>query len=197
MERHDQFLRELIQLEGGDPQQLCGRCRIATKESLYRCRECFSNHLCCGQCIVKDHVANPFHRVEVWNNRYFLRTTLSNAGLELHLLHGGDQCVNPRKLGRGVINILHTNGFHFIKVLFCGCASAPLPWIQLLRSRLWPASYKDPRTAFTMDVLDAFQRLNFNGKITLYAYYETLISMTDNTGIKKFKASELYLYGPL
>jgi hypothetical protein len=116
-----------------------------------------------------------------------MRTTLSKAGLDLHFLHNGGKCPNARKVGRGVLNIVHSNGFHFFKVFFCGCANAPLPWVQLLHAKLWPASYEEPRTAFTLDVLDHFQRLNFNGKITLYAYYETLHSMTDNTGTMKYK----------
>jgi hypothetical protein len=83
------------------------------------------------------------------------------------------------------MTIIHTNGIHLVKLRFCGCADAPEPWIQLLRNRMWPATRREPTTAFTLASLDLFQRLNLNGKLPAYAFHQALATMTDNSGIRK------------
>jgi hypothetical protein len=54
--------------------------------------------------------------------------------------------------------------------------------MQLLQSTWFPASLDRPQTAFTFDVLDTFQLLNLQGKISAYDFYYSLDHKTDNTG---------------
>jgi CxC2 like cysteine cluster associated with KDZ transposases len=42
-------------------------------------------------------------------------------------------------------------------VTWCTCANSPEPYIQLLRASLFPASFVQPETVFTFDVLDHFR----------------------------------------
>ena len=60
------FLDELLRHEGfgdsaGSP--LCGSCGRA--EGTIKCNDCFSQLLYCQQCIVKEHVNLPLHRIKV------------------------------------------------------------------------------------------------------------------------------------
>jgi hypothetical protein len=43
------------------------------------------------------------------------------------------------------------------QVLWCRCPNISKPYVQLLRAKLFPASFKRPTTAFTFDVLDHFR----------------------------------------
>jgi len=42
------------------------------------------------------------------------------------------------------------------QVQWCQCPNKPAPFVQLLRSKLFPASFNRPETAFTFEVLDHF-----------------------------------------
>ena len=77
--------------------------------------------------------------------------------------------------------VVDTSGIHTITLRFCGCIGAPHPRIQLLASSWFPASLNHPQTAFTFDVLDTFQHLNVQGKISAYDFYYSLNHKTDNT----------------
>jgi hypothetical protein len=88
--------------------------------------------------------------------------------------------------------VLHTNGFHKIRVVFCGCSSDQSTLLhrnQLLRSQLFPASPEIPKTAFTFQMLDLFCHLSTQGKLTTYDYYYSLLHLTDNTGVKHWNVS--------
>ena len=61
------YLLELIRLDGRgerQAQQACSGCLV--DEHQYRCQDCLGESLSCGPCIVKGHVLNPFHNIEVW-----------------------------------------------------------------------------------------------------------------------------------
>ena len=105
----------------------------------------------------------------------------------MHLGHDGRTCsASPNFLKS--LTILDTTGFHNAKVCVDGENAKKLPlWVRLLRADFWPASYDNPQTAFTFECLDLGYRLNLQGKLTLYDYYETLVSLTDNTGVKRPK----------
>ena len=65
---------------------------------------------------------------------------------------------------------------------YCGCQQAPPKTVQLLRSRLFPATVTDPKTAATFRVLESFQMLSFTSKVSAYEFYQALARRTDNTG---------------
>jgi hypothetical protein len=66
---------------------------------------------------------------------------------------------------------------------FCGCQGTPR-YIQLLRGRLFPASWKFPATAFTLACLNDFRNLSQGTKLSAHHFYKFLCRKTDSTGIK-------------
>ena len=73
------------------------------------------------------------------------------------------------------LTIVSSTGIFTRSVRWCHCAKTPDQYVQLLlRSKLFPASFKNPKTAFTFEVLDHFRldalecktaALNFMSKI--------------------------------
>lgn len=53
--------------------------------------------------------------------------------------------------------IVSSTGIFKRSVKWCRCPNSPEPYIQLLRANLFPASFFQPETAFTFDVLDHFR----------------------------------------
>lgn len=75
----------------------------------------------------------------------------------------------------GHIVVVASTGIFNRSVKWCSCPNAPAKHIQLLRSRLFPATFAQPKTAFTFEVLDHFRldalecntsALNFMSKLT-------------------------------
>jgi hypothetical protein len=73
------------------------------------------------------------------------------------------------------IVIVSSTGIFKRDVRWCSCPNTPEKHIQLLRSRLFPATFAQPKTAFTLEVLDHFRldalecntsALNFMSKLT-------------------------------
>ena len=59
---------------------------------------------------------------------------------------------------RSTLIIVSSTGIFKRSVRWCHCARTPAQYLQLLlRARLFPASFKNPKTAFTFKVLDHFQ----------------------------------------
>ncbi|KAG6825203.1 hypothetical protein H0H92_004405, partial [Tricholoma furcatifolium] len=115
-----------------------------------------------------------------WKGGCFQRTALVKIGLVVPLGHSvGDHCQN---VSRVEIVVLHTNGIHNVCFAFCDCGRVIPRNIQLLRSRLFPATTIYPQTAATFQLLNHFQLLSFMSKVSAFEYYQTLARMTDNTG---------------
>jgi hypothetical protein len=58
------------------------------------------------------------------------------------------------------LTVVEDNGFHEMKVNFCACPrpddTSPTHWEQLLQVRLFPATWVQPETAFTFNVMRQF-----------------------------------------
>lgn len=76
--------------------------------------------------------------------------------------------------------IVDRNGVHKICVHWCQCPNAEPKDIQLLRSGLYPVSYKDPKTAFTTQVLDDFLIDNLECKTSASNHHSKLCRTTSN-----------------
>lgn len=63
----------------------------------------------------------------------------------------------PEYLNLNKIVVIASTGILKRSVQWCKCPNAPEKHIQLLRSRLFPATFTNPKTAFTFDVLDDFR----------------------------------------
>jgi hypothetical protein len=92
--------------------------------------------------------------MQKWNGNFFECVNLKNIGLRIQLGHApGVRCLNPRPATGKDFTVLHTNGIHSVAVDFCACETAPEVVAQLLRSCLFPATTKSPRSAATFHVL--------------------------------------------
>ena len=100
----------------------------------------------------------------------------------MQLGHNGCPCPLPAPLIKD-FTVVDTSGIHTLRVRFCECIGAPVTRQQLLACSWFPASLDRPHTAFTFDVLETFQLLNLQGKVTAYDFYYSLDHKTDNTGV--------------
>ncbi|KAH9482438.1 hypothetical protein JR316_0004538 [Psilocybe cubensis] len=199
----DTYVEEFLRLEGIGGQanlQKCSEigCISDLEAGAFRCKDCWSGSLLCLACVLRSHSVNPFHRIEasgvgyddtelltnlqVWTGHYFRRTSLKKLGMRVQLGH--DDCPIPMVAFNDEFVVIARTGIHEIALDYCGCPSAPSKPIQLLRARLFPSTVGDPKTAATFDVLEHFQLLSFNSKVSGYEYYSTLSRLTDNTGTK-------------
>ena len=96
--------------------------------------------------------------------------------------HEGDSCPYPDHSIKDFA-VVDISGIHTITLRFCACVGAPHARNQLLAASWFPASLDRPQTAFTFDVLDTFQLLNLQGKISAFDFYYSLDHKTDNTGV--------------
>ncbi|KAJ7682337.1 hypothetical protein DFH06DRAFT_1314555 [Mycena polygramma] len=181
----------------------CG-CNADSKETLYRCKECFKPKISCRTCIIRKHVDTPFHRVERWNGKHFSDVSWGPDEREPHelepdeqgpklVLHtcpnvdGAQRCpqVTDQYLQSQMTTVGHHNGFHTLEVQFCACTAQQgaklVPHFkQLLNVRLFPATYTSPKTVFTWTVMKEFHIHCLASKKSPYDYIKALYKLTDN-----------------
>jgi hypothetical protein len=154
----------------------CGRERVTTQ-----CHDCTGYLATCSNCFITNHHRSPFHWAEVWNfeKGFFFRNDIASLGHVIQLGHQGGPCKSPSN--PLLFTIVHGNGAHSTKIAFCGCQELPINKPkQLMRSRLFPATAKDPGTAFTFSVLKEFSLHNLESKKAAYDYLGALSRLTDN-----------------
>jgi hypothetical protein len=80
--------------------------------------------------------------------------------------------------GNPMITVADRNGVFDMEVVFCVCSDTDNKDEQLLRSGLFPATFKSIKTLFTFSVLDDFLKDNLESKTTAQQYYSKLQSTT-------------------
>ncbi|KAJ7029947.1 hypothetical protein C8F04DRAFT_1264290 [Mycena alexandri] len=184
------ILRRHGTIRAADP-DCCRKCKKVTdpEESLiYRCKQCYGDHMLCGPCMVARHELNPLHKIERWNGRFFEKSSLKSLGLRVQLGHPpGERCCGSVPIHADFV-VIHTNGIHEVIVDACDCADNRLdagpPEVQMLLAGWFPATDDKPRTCATLECLDHFRLTTHQAKTTMYDYYATLEKLTDNTGVK-------------
>jgi hypothetical protein len=151
------------------------------------CFDCLQAATQCSSCFLLSHQHNPLHWAHLWDpiEGYFRKrdyaSVLTGTNHFIQLGHGG----NPSKCKGGatpiLFTIVHTNGIHGTRVRFCTCPGVAGKVEQLLKARLFPATTTDPKTAFSFDVLHAFQLHNMQTKCSSFDYILTLRRLTDDT----------------
>ncbi|KAF4618040.1 hypothetical protein D9613_012877 [Agrocybe pediades] len=74
----------------------------------------------------------------------------------------------------GYVRVVHTNGVHNLAMVYCICHGEKSLAIDLLASRLVPASFEQVKTLFTAQVLDHACLCNLELKSSTYQYYSLL-----------------------
>jgi CxC2 like cysteine cluster associated with KDZ transposases len=70
------------------------------------------------------------------------------------------------KNGGPVITVIDRSGIHEIGIRWCCCLNAPERDMQLMAAGLFPATFRNPKTAFTHRVLEEFHLDNLECKTT-------------------------------
>ncbi|KAF7331346.1 CxC2 domain-containing protein [Mycena kentingensis (nom. inval.)] len=87
-----------------------------------------------------------------------------------------------RQSGERMFTLVDSNGVHSTRLVYCGCREQPPNKVrQLLRAGFFPASTREPITAFTLHVLREFQLHNFEAKKAAYDYVKALRRLSDDT----------------
>ncbi|KAF7300128.1 CxC2 domain-containing protein [Mycena kentingensis (nom. inval.)] len=166
----------------------CGRGLFAVTQ----CRDCVAYSSSCTLCFVDRHRYSPFHWAEVWDPQrgFFVRHDISklevpansvragHGGVVVQLGHNGAAC--PYPTAERMFTVVDVNGVHSTRLAFCGCIQPTNKPIQLLRSGLFPASVREPLTAFTISLLKQFQLHNFESKKSAYDYMKAIRRLSDN-----------------
>ena len=93
---------------------------------------------------------------------------------------GSSKAGNNDKDGNPVITIVDRSGVHEIGVRWCCCLDAPERDVQLLSAGLFPATFRNPRTAFTFRVLEEFHLDNLECKTTPSQFFSRLKRLTSH-----------------
>ncbi|KAI0686970.1 hypothetical protein C8Q76DRAFT_635860 [Earliella scabrosa] len=178
-----------------------------SRPSFYRCFDCHFMPDLCRSCLLIIHRLNPFHRLLSWDpvRAMWQRTTTANLGLVLYGGHGGRRCPRVSREPREMV-IVHEGGVTKLRLSFCECRPiglsgtrlrtahatseciaedlsrdllVPEP-IQLIQMGLYPASWKRPRTAFTMKLMRAYHLLSLQAQTSALDFYNYLRRTTDN-----------------
>jgi hypothetical protein len=102
----------------------------------------------------------------------------------------GESCQWGTKSANFVI--VDISGIHEVAIEFCGCGGTP-PYIQLLRMRLYPATFNVPLTAFTFQLLRDFLTISFNTRLSQHHFFDFLQQKVDNSGLREIPVSGLYM----
>jgi CxC2 like cysteine cluster associated with KDZ transposases len=157
--------------------QFCGD----TKQ-IFRCQDCWGCPIYCEPCIIAHHRLLPFHRIERWTGKFFIRSELSSHGQILHVGHWGDPC--PSIVGNvnqtTSISVVHTSGIYRCNIVYCHCPDAPPHHIQLVHMRLFPSSFDRPQTVFTFSLLDYFNLDTLECKTSANNFFNKLKRLTNN-----------------
>lgn len=144
------------------------------------CDNCCGKASHCKQCILATHSRMPLHRIRKWNGNFLEVTSLSSLGLSISFGHGGNAC--PVARATHTLAAFHIDGFHTISVVFCHCESSPAPHFQLFNNKLFPASFDNPKTVFTFELLRQFRIHHLEGKGSAYSYINSLYRLTNDAG---------------
>ena len=138
---------------------------------------------------VHDHVCNPLLiTLKIWRDGFYQHTSLLELGLHFYIGHHHTPCPSVQTFQQILVTGL--NGAHYVSVQFCACACQTTPgWVEYYRQLLWigwyPASFDQPRTAFTFDLPNTYRKLTLQGKLNLYDFYLSIMQKTNHCGQKE------------
>lgn len=170
-----------------------GQCTSCGKvEGSIRCLDCFATPSLCTSCTLASHTTLPFHRMEKWDQDFYRSTTLNALGFVLRLGHSGQPCPTSQSQNGDfaanfwstrshcVIEIVHTTGVFRHTVELCSCHPNLDAHAQLFNAQVMPSTFVSPQTAFTFQVLEAFQIANLEGKVSAFSYFQQIRRATNN-----------------
>ncbi|KAJ7121070.1 hypothetical protein C8R44DRAFT_877380 [Mycena epipterygia] len=168
--------------------QLLAPCACG-KDSRLRtvaCSDCLQAELLCRQCWLDRHRTMPTHWALIWNaeERFFEKhdfcRVLKNTAVAIG--HNGHRC--PEADPMRTFTLVESNGIHATSITFCRCETpdgqrGEPEFQQLLRAGIFPGSVKEPKTGYTLGVLEYYRQLQSQGKGSAYNFVLVLQRMAD------------------
>lgn len=99
---------------------------------------------------------------------------------DLQLGFGSSKPGRNDKDGNPIITAIDRSGVHEIGVRWCCCPEAPEHEMQLMTAGLFPATFRNPKTAFTFQVLRDFHLDNLECKTTPSQFFSRLRRLTND-----------------
>jgi CxC2 like cysteine cluster associated with KDZ transposases len=192
-EHFDDLLNDLLATEY-DPAVL-ERCSCGRGDRNCRCVDCFQTVATCSHCFIDSHIFHPFHWVDQWNGKHFLRKDISALGHVIALEHNGGSCPNAQTEGVQ-FTVVETNGIHSTRIIFCQCLGSRSRTKQLMSARLFPATMAQPTTAFSFRLLKEFHIHSLESKKAAYDYIGAIRRLTDNAFTPKVPVYTIFLGFP-
>lgn len=176
------------------PTIICRTVGCSSQGPFYTCNECFFSKWYCKDCLIKRHEDNPLHEIATWNGFSMETTSLFLLGQVINLIHpDGSDCTSQGPTQ--VFTILHTTGTHKLRCHQCTCSASGPPLSQLIANKLFPATYKNPQTAFTFASLKLYDVANLKSNINIKQYCDSLLANSpgskDQTMSEKVSAPDI------
>ncbi|KAK7035593.1 hypothetical protein R3P38DRAFT_3183388 [Favolaschia claudopus] len=159
-------------------------CACGVKDQLceVKCNDCLQYRPSCKSCFIRQHRTNPLHWAEVWDEEkgFLVRNDIAMIlNQSITLGHYGDECaVGPEK--GTLFTIVHTNGIHATRVMFCQHDAGVDKVAILLKAQLFPCTFNDPKSAVSFECLRTFLMISMEGALAAYDYVGSLARLTDN-----------------
>ena len=124
--------------------------------------------------------------MEYFNGHFWEKTSLREIGFVVQLGHSGGACPFT-KVTKDVVllTVLDCNGVHEVLVMFCECGENVGVYgsevNQLIRAGWYPATKDRPRTVASFNLLEEFDAIAFEGKLSSYHFYKSLLRISDPT----------------
>ncbi|KAF9034596.1 hypothetical protein BJ165DRAFT_1356330, partial [Panaeolus papilionaceus] len=147
----------------------------------------------CRGCIRKQHLHNPFHKIECWTGNHFRRAALWEVGLYVVAPHQDLQnlFIDPDvRQPSGLMRVAHTNGYHRINFLRCSCQGESKTFGDFVAAGFMPASFSQVNTLFTRQLLDFARLANLELAASVYQIHQLLVRQTQPLGY--ILADDLY-----
>ncbi|KAK1235929.1 hypothetical protein PQX77_000828 [Marasmius sp. AFHP31] len=156
-------------------------CSCGAGERLVQCQDCQDYNISCKECWISQHRTNPWHWARVWNGSFFERSDISTLRQDfaVQLGHHGHPCPLLDKSNVVKFTVVHSNGVHGTTLSFCNCGSMERVQ-QLMRSRLFLSSAREPETAYTFTMLREYNIQALQGQLPAYDWILALRRLFDN-----------------
>lgn len=187
----DEVISHLLAAENLPEGTVCNCCN--NKAALYRCTSCIGMPVMCLDCCNQLHQWNPFHTIQEWRDGFFQKVDLQCLGYTIYMGHRGLPCPTSREdsAGAGVrflvdddLTLVDICGVFRHRVSWCNCQNRESTANQLIAMGLFPATLKNPKTAFTFAVLDHFYLDFLECHTSAQSFYTKLRRLTNNVDPK-------------
>ncbi|KAJ7837757.1 hypothetical protein B0H14DRAFT_3459895 [Mycena olivaceomarginata] len=180
------FLDTMLSLHYSSQLHTPCSCSVDRHVRTVACTECLQAELLCPQCWLHKHRTMPTHWALIWDakGKFFQKhdfcRVMKNASIALG--HYGEQC--PEADLARTFTLVDTNGIHATAIKFCRCKTvdgergAPA-FQQLLRTGIFPGSVEDPKTGYTLGLLEYYREERNQGKGSAYNFVHVLQRMAD------------------